>query len=51
MGSIGQETHNWDVIVVGGGFCGVWLLKNLRDQGFKVHLFEHGSGLGEQRCP
>jgi cation diffusion facilitator CzcD-associated flavoprotein CzcO len=51
MGSIGQETQNWDVIVVGGGFCGVWLLKNLRDQGFKVHLFEHGSGLGEQRCP
>ena len=48
MGSIGQETQDWDVIVVGGGFCGVWLLKHLRDQGFKVRLFEHGGGLGEE---
>ena len=51
MGSLGQESQDWDVIVVGGGFCGVWMLKNLRDQGFKVRLFEHGSGLGEWVCP
>ena len=50
MGSIGQEAQEWDVVVVGGGFCGVWLLKHLRDQGFKVRLFEHGGGLGEQKC-
>lgn len=50
MGSMGQESQHWDVIVVGGGFCGVWMLKNLRDQGFKVRLFEHGSGLGEWVC-
>ena len=47
MGSIGQDSQqDWDVIVVGGGFCGVWLLYHLREQGFKVRLFEHGGGLG-----
>ena len=47
MGSMGRDLPDWDVIVVGGGFCGTWLLKHLRDEGFKVHLFEHGSALGE----
>ncbi|KAF2482166.1 hypothetical protein BDY17DRAFT_300427 [Neohortaea acidophila] len=46
MGSAGPDAPDWDVAVVGGGFCGVWLLFHLREQGFKVRLFEHGSGLG-----
>jgi cation diffusion facilitator CzcD-associated flavoprotein CzcO len=45
MGSVG-EGNDWDVIVVGGGFCGCWALNALRKQGFKVHLYEAGSGLG-----
>lgn len=46
MGSMGEQSKDYDVIVVGGGFCGVWLLKHLRDEGFSTHLFEHGTGLG-----
>lgn len=46
MGSIGEQSNDYDVIVVGGGFCGVWLLKHLRDEGFNTRLLEHGSGLG-----
>lgn len=46
MGSMGEQENEWDVIVVGGGFCGVWQLHTLRDLGFKVHLFETGTALG-----
>ena len=35
-----------DVLVVGAGFSGVYQLYRLRALGFKVHLFEAGSGLG-----
>ena len=35
-----------DVLVVGSGFSGLYQLDRLRDLGFKVHLFEAGSGLG-----
>ena len=35
-----------DVLVVGAGFSGLYLLDRLRDEGFKVRLFEAGSGLG-----
>ena len=46
MGSIGELTNDWDVIVVGGGFCGCWALNALRKFGFKVHLVEAGTALG-----
>ena len=45
MGSVG-EPEDWEVIVVGGGFCGCWALKALRDLGFKVRMHEWGSALG-----
>ena len=35
-----------DVLVVGAGFSGLYLLDRLRDEGFKVRLFEAGAGLG-----
>ena len=35
-----------DVLIVGGGFGGVYLLHSLRKQGFKALLVEAGEGLG-----
>ncbi|KAL0931427.1 cyclohexanone monooxygenase [Colletotrichum truncatum] len=35
-----------DVIIVGAGFGGCYLLRNLRKQGFRVRVFEEGLGLG-----
>ena len=45
MGSVGEDEH-FDVAIVGGGFCGVYQLHELRKLGFKVRLFERGSALG-----
>lgn len=50
MGSIGEPEKDWEVVVVGGGFCGCWALKNLRKEGFKVHMYEWGSALGGKFC-
>ncbi len=46
MGSLGETKNDWDVVVIGGGFCGCWALNSLRKEGFKTHLFEAGSALG-----
>ncbi|KAI2614715.1 cyclopentanone 1,2-monooxygenase [Hypoxylon fragiforme] len=52
MGSIevtGPEaTHveELDALVIGGGFSGVYQLKKLREEGYKVKLVEAGSGYG-----
>lgn len=35
-----------DAIVIGAGFGGCYLLRNLRKQGFRVRVFEEGNGLG-----
>ncbi len=35
-----------DVLVVGAGFAGLALLRELRDQGFRTHVVEAGSGIG-----
>lgn len=35
-----------DAIVIGAGFGGCYLLRNLRKHGFKVKVFEEGLGLG-----
>ncbi len=38
--------QNYDVVVVGAGFAGMYLLHRLRGQGFSVRVFEQGSGVG-----
>lgn len=35
-----------DVLIVGAGFCGVYLLDKLRKRNFKTKIFEGGAGLG-----
>jgi cation diffusion facilitator CzcD-associated flavoprotein CzcO len=40
------ETDELDVIIVGAGFAGVYLLDRLRGMGMSVQVFEAGSGLG-----
>ena len=35
-----------DVVVVGAGFAGMYMLHRLRDLGFSVRVFEQGSGVG-----
>ena len=41
-----NETTDFDVVVVGAGFAGLYQLHRLRDLGFSVVLLEAGSGLG-----
>ena len=40
------ETANVDVVVVGAGFGGMYMLHSLRKLGFKARVFEAGSGVG-----
>ena len=35
-----------DVLIMGAGFSGLYLLHRLRQKGFKVKLFEADAGLG-----
>lgn len=37
---------DYDTIVIGGGFGGIFHLHHLRKLGFHVHLFEAGAKLG-----
>ncbi|KAK2013502.1 FAD/NAD(P)-binding domain-containing protein [Colletotrichum eremochloae] len=40
------HNHDFDVVIVGGGFSGCYLLHKLREQGFKVLLIESAAGFG-----
>ena len=35
-----------DVLIVGAGFGGIYLMHKLRQQGFKCKIYEAGKGLG-----
>ena len=35
-----------DAVVIGAGFAGLYMLYRLREQGFSVHGFEQGDGVG-----
>jgi len=41
----GQE-QAFDVVVVGAGFAGLYMLYRLRGLGFSVRVYEQGGGLG-----
>ncbi len=42
----GRGSGEYDVLLIGAGFSGLYLLDRLRDEGFSVRLLEAGSGLG-----
>ena len=50
--SANSQTHEWsgsgkdEVIIVGAGFAGMYMLRRLREAGFPVKCFESGSGPG-----
>lgn len=43
---IAHEAEEFDVIVVGAGFAGLYLIHRLRQQGLKVRAFEAGPDVG-----
>ncbi len=45
MGSASAD-EDYDAVVIGGGFAGIYALHKLRSLGFKTHLVEAGSALG-----
>jgi len=60
MGSIGEPTDSakdldYEVLVIGAGLSGILSLYRLRELGFRVRVFEAGSGAGGtwywNRCP
>jgi cyclohexanone monooxygenase len=42
----GQAADSYDVVVVGAGFAGMYMLHRLRGLGFTARVFEQGSGVG-----
>src|ERR1700759_299809 len=40
------STGPLDAVVIGAGFAGLYMLHRLREQGFSVHGFEQGDGVG-----
>src|SRR6187549_1817222 len=41
-----KPTETYDVIIVGAGFAGMYMLHRLRGQGMTARVFEQGSGVG-----
>ena len=41
-----HETKDCEVLIIGAGFSGLYLLIKLRDLGFQVHLVEAAPGIG-----
>ena len=46
MTSDGSAPTEYDVVVVGAGFAGMYMLHRLRELGLSVRVFEAGSGVG-----
>ncbi|MEM7542143.1 MAG: NAD(P)/FAD-dependent oxidoreductase [Pseudomonadota bacterium] len=40
------ERENFDVVIAGAGFAGLYMLHRIQQRGLKVRLFEAGSGIG-----
>jgi cation diffusion facilitator CzcD-associated flavoprotein CzcO len=45
-GAAANEIERWQVIVIGAGLSGMYQLLKLRQLGFKVRVYEAGSGVG-----
>ena len=41
-----NPTETYDVVVVGAGFAGMYMLHRLRGQGMTARVYEQGSGVG-----
>ncbi|MEE2956108.1 MAG: NAD(P)/FAD-dependent oxidoreductase [Pseudomonadota bacterium] len=46
MSKASRGLHSVDVVIVGAGFSGLYLLHKLRKQGFSTRVFERGSDVG-----
>ncbi|HET9904882.1 MAG TPA: NAD(P)/FAD-dependent oxidoreductase [Xanthobacteraceae bacterium] len=44
--AVSATASDFDVVVVGAGFAGLYMLYRLRKMGFSVRVFEAGSGVG-----
>jgi cyclohexanone monooxygenase len=42
----GTTSESYDVVVVGAGFAGMYMLYRLRGQGFTARVYEQGDGVG-----
>ena len=42
----GKAAESYDVVVVGAGFAGMYMLHRLRGQGFTARVYEQGDGVG-----
>ncbi len=40
------QAKNFDAVIIGAGFAGLYMLYRLRNQGLKCRVYEAGSGLG-----
>jgi len=40
------QTERWEVTVIGAGLTGMYALHKLRENGFGVHVYEAGAGVG-----
>ena len=45
-GTDAPQTHEYDVIIVGAGFAGMYQLYRIRELGMSVRVFETGDGVG-----
>ncbi len=44
--AVSKAAETYDVVVVGAGFGGMYMLHRLRGQGFSVRVYEQGGGVG-----
>jgi cyclohexanone monooxygenase len=40
------DSPQYDAIIIGAGFAGMYMLKTLRDKGFRAHVYERGADVG-----
>lgn len=40
------DSPQYDAIIIGAGFAGMYMLKTLRDKGFRAHVYERGTDVG-----